>query len=496
MRKKYAALLITGLLCILAALPAFAAKPALQAYVTFSMNSVGGVSPTIYYRNNTGQTLKYIDWYMIPYNAVNDPVKSEVGHYTYGQETGPIEPFSVNSSSYGKYAIVNGSRYSVQTDNYGCQYVVVNGNRVYLTASEANDWVLDDWVSFDCMWYNNTVDHIVITKAVITYMNGSKQTISGSSIQMLNQGATFHNDSFETMKKLYADVYDYNEYKAYNPDLAASFGDDEHKYIEHFISSGMKEGRRGKYEFDLATYKANNPDLVAAFGEDNVKYYEHYISSGKNEGRSAMSAVPELEVMRSTFDSSNIKSITNTFYYRNNSGKVIDKIAFTVTAYDKDGKEAKDWDTLKATKTFTVEGPVQPETAERHRADTVYTNNKVSADSPFASYRYANLWINAEGKQLDVYLDKNDQFFVMRTGAKVGEDNSYTYLSQDEIDHAMYKYYCAFNGAWNGYIYNIASFTLKSVTVTYADGLTETIPASRAMSTRRNATLQNPQVYQ
>ena len=59
------------------------------------------------------------------------------------------------------------------------------------------------------------------------------------------------------------------------------------KYLEHFVNSGMKEGRQGSSAFNLAAYKANNPDLVAAFGEDNQKYYEHYISSGKSEGRKA-----------------------------------------------------------------------------------------------------------------------------------------------------------------------------------------------------------------
>lgn len=69
--------------------------------------------------------------------------------------------------------------------------------------------------------------------------------------------------------------------------MIPAFGDDAHKYLEHFVHSGMAEGRQGSKEFDHAAYKANNPDLAALFGNDNVKYYEHYIAGGKQEGRLA-----------------------------------------------------------------------------------------------------------------------------------------------------------------------------------------------------------------
>ena len=74
----------------------------------------------------------------------------------------------------------------------------------------------------------------------------------------------------------------------YNPDLATAFGDNQKALFEHFINSGMKEGRQASSQFNLEAYKANNPDLVAQFGDDNAKYYEHYISSGKAEGRIAV----------------------------------------------------------------------------------------------------------------------------------------------------------------------------------------------------------------
>lgn len=290
MKKKLAALLVTILLCGLVAVPSFAATPGVQVFVTFSKNSVGGVSPTVYYKNNTGKQLKYIDFYMTPYNAVNDVVRCEIGQrYAYGEETGPVDPFTGNlEKSYSAVAIANGQGYSVYTDSNGCPYVYDKDyHQVYLTTDEVNTMVLNEEAYFECMWYNWNIDHIAVPKIVVTYMNGSKQTFSGSNITMVNAGRFFQNKSFDEMKINYADVYDYKEYRKFNQDLVAEFGDDEHKYIEHFIRTGMKEGRRAKADFDLAAYKANNPDLVALFGDDNVKYYEHYIAGGKQEGRIA-----------------------------------------------------------------------------------------------------------------------------------------------------------------------------------------------------------------
>lgn len=332
MRKKFMALLATVVLCIVAALPVLAAKPALQAYVTFSMNSVGGVSPTIYYRNNTGKTMKYIDWYMTPYNAVNDKVKSEVGHYLYGEVTGPIAPFSTKLEKYGSYRVVlNNDYYYVNTDSYGCPYIYNGGQTYYLTNADIDKTVLNEEAYFECMWYNWSIDHIVITKAVITYMDGIKQTVSGSSLLMTNNGVTLQNASYEEMQKKYADVYNYKEYRAYNLDLDDTFGADEHRYLEHFISSGMKEGRRGNYEFNLADYKANNPDLIAVFGDDNAKYYEHYISSGKAEGRLALPVAPEFEITdwKLVWDgkpSYNHGYVNFEINYRNNTARTIEKV--------------------------------------------------------------------------------------------------------------------------------------------------------------------------
>lgn len=89
----------------------------------------------------------------------------------------------------------------------------------------------------------------------------------------------------------YSVVFDADYYYSTYSDLRAVIGNDPKALLDHFVSFGMKEGRRGNAEFDVKAYIENNPDLVQLLGtEDYESYYLHYISTGKNEGRSAISA--------------------------------------------------------------------------------------------------------------------------------------------------------------------------------------------------------------
>ena len=54
---------------------------------------------------------------------------------------------------------------------------------------------------------------------------------------------------------------------------------------EHFLTCGMKEGRPGCADFNVAVYKEQNADLAAAYGDDLAAYYTHYMGCGHGEGR-------------------------------------------------------------------------------------------------------------------------------------------------------------------------------------------------------------------
>ena len=317
MKKKILALLLTAALCLSLAVPCFAAsKPAVEVMRTsYRMNSVGGVEPTIYYRNNSGKTIKYIDWYLTAYNAVGDPVRCDVGRKStiIAETVGPIPTFiatvkpassnSGNTNSDDPFHPYNVSDYYINVGSYqNFVYSDVYGNLftysssssneyTYLTNTEANDAIYGfmDYDTFEVCWYNTTIRNFRVVKAVVTFMDGSKTTVSGNNIYSKYYNHTLTNRPFAEQLSQYSSVYNYSDYMKYNSDLVASFGGNQKVLFEHFINSGMKEGRRASSEFDLAAYKANNPDLVALFGDDNAKYYEHYIAGGKAEGRVASS---------------------------------------------------------------------------------------------------------------------------------------------------------------------------------------------------------------
>lgn len=83
----------------------------------------------------------------------------------------------------------------------------------------------------------------------------------------------------------YAAVFNATYYADHYADLKAAYGNNETKLFQHFINSGMKEGRQASEEFNVQAYKARYGDLRAAYGNNLVLYYQHYISNGKAEGR-------------------------------------------------------------------------------------------------------------------------------------------------------------------------------------------------------------------
>jgi len=78
----------------------------------------------------------------------------------------------------------------------------------------------------------------------------------------------------------YQAVFDAEYYYNSNPDLQAAFGYDAQKLFNHFVSSGIYEGRSGCANFNVAIYRANYPDLQAAFGNDLASYCAHYAANG------------------------------------------------------------------------------------------------------------------------------------------------------------------------------------------------------------------------
>lgn len=77
--------------------------------------------------------------------------------------------------------------------------------------------------------------------------------------------------------------YYYNTY----PDLQTALGYDYNLLYQHYLNSGLAEGRSGSAKFNCLVYRNQYPDLQASFGTDYLAYCVHYETHGKAEGRSA-----------------------------------------------------------------------------------------------------------------------------------------------------------------------------------------------------------------
>lgn len=114
------------------------------------INSAGGVDMEIGWENTSSKTIKYIHFYVEPYNAVGDVVCCEIRDTSKfrAYSTGPYEP------GYNCYDVFE---YSLGT--------LISG------------------MHWSCCWYNNTVKYINLYQIKIEYMDGTSVTIGEDAIQ-------------------------------------------------------------------------------------------------------------------------------------------------------------------------------------------------------------------------------------------------------------------------------------------------------------------------
>lgn len=114
------------------------------------------------------------------------------------------------------------------------------------------------------------------------------------------------------------DIFDATYYMKMNPDIVTSVGTDETALYNHFITTGIAEGRTGSIMFDVVEYKKKYPDLVAVLGNSNMAYYQHFAANGLAEGRDGCGlfdplayaeAYPDIKGVYGT----NVKALNNHF---------------------------------------------------------------------------------------------------------------------------------------------------------------------------------------
>ena len=111
------------------------------------INSVGGVSMEIGWENTSSKTIKYIHFYVQPYNAVGDIVYCEIRDHAKfrAHSTGPYNPGYKCYTVYQYSGIVSG-------------------------------------MYWENCWYNNTIKYIELYQVRIEYMDGSEVTIGENFI--------------------------------------------------------------------------------------------------------------------------------------------------------------------------------------------------------------------------------------------------------------------------------------------------------------------------
>ena len=128
----------------------------------------------------------------------------------------------------------------------------------------------------------------------------------------------------------YSSVFDADYYLNKYPDVAKWANNDKDKALQHFVSFGMGEGRRGNEAFDVQSYYNEYRDLRLAYGTDLPSYYYHYIKWGKGEGRHA-SGCTSLKDPVTKAGGVDYSAVFDPEYYLENNGDV--RSAYTKTTY-------------------------------------------------------------------------------------------------------------------------------------------------------------------
>ena len=128
----------------------------------------------------------------------------------------------------------------------------------------------------------------------------------------------------------YSSVFDADYYLNKYPDVAKWANNDKDKALQHFVSFGMREGRRGNEAFDVQSYYNEYRDLRLAYGTDLPSYYNHYVKWGKGEGRHA-SGCTSLKDPVTKAGGVDYSAVFDPEYYLENNDDV--RSAYTETTY-------------------------------------------------------------------------------------------------------------------------------------------------------------------
>ena len=95
--------------------------------------------------------------------------------------------------------------------------------------------------------------------------------------------ATFMSMAMNVSAMDLKDIFSAEYYAEKNPDIVEVIGDDAKVLYQHYVTSGLAEGRSGSPVLDVAKYRESYADLDKAFGDNWEAYVDHYFKDGVNE---------------------------------------------------------------------------------------------------------------------------------------------------------------------------------------------------------------------
>ncbi|MCI8478424.1 MAG: hypothetical protein HFE97_08765, partial [Oscillospiraceae bacterium] len=152
------------------------------------------VSFYLYWNTHRDKAIKYIRFYITPYNNVWDVQSCTIRRdktTASCRDTGPISKTTL-STNWGnqdiEYVILTDWPDSAFRDAQGKVWVAVKEDGSYtnsygthkLTAGYLDDVFIRTY--WENVWYNNQIKNLVIGKVEIEYMDGTKETLTGNAL--------------------------------------------------------------------------------------------------------------------------------------------------------------------------------------------------------------------------------------------------------------------------------------------------------------------------
>ena len=160
------------------------------------MNSVGGASFYIHWNNQSDKVIKYIHFFVTPYNRVGDKVRCEIWGVSTQDcwSTGPYAKVTVNTdwanlpetmwidtTTQGHPSYGDGFNSSIYVTHDGKYYRGLSDPLIPVPEYRYIDVQFSTY--WENMWYNSDIHSLRIEKVQIEYMDGTEKTITGKALE-------------------------------------------------------------------------------------------------------------------------------------------------------------------------------------------------------------------------------------------------------------------------------------------------------------------------